>query len=234
MLIGKLMGQTGDMLFFNVIVHCGTLLAVCVVMKKEIWAILKNPIQPITGMLVVATIPAVLVGLLLGDFVEGSFAGTYLAFGFLLTSVLLSGGELLADRADKPRLAVSWRDSIFMGIMQAVAVMPGVSRSGATISAGLAGKLERNEAAKFAFLMSIPVILGSLVMEVLKIGKTGIGEIQIVPSALGFIFAAVSGFIAITFMLTLIQKHRLFGFAIYTLILGALVLADQIFFHLIF
>ena len=99
---------------------------------------------------------------------------------------------------------------------------------------GLFSGIDRNLAARFSFLMSIPVILGSLVLQGYDLIKTGVGQIAVLPTIVGMLFAAVSGFLAIRFMLNLIRKKKLYGFAVYVGILGILVILDQTVFHLVF
>ena len=125
-----------------------------------------------------------------------------------------------------------------MGVLQAVAVIPGLSRSGATISGGLMRGVSREEAADFSFLMSIPVILGSCVLQGRKVIRQGLSNIGAsvggLPALVGVIVAAVSGYFAIHFFLSIVRKQKMSGFAVYTLILGTLVLLDHFALHLYF
>ena len=116
-----------------------------------------------------------------------------------------------------------------MGLMQAVAILPGLSRSGSTISAGVASGLTRKRAADFSFLMSIPAILGSLVLELKGVVLDGepIGDITFLPTLLGVVAAAVFGFIAIKGMLRLIRRVSMKWFALYTFLLGTFLLLDK-------
>jgi len=118
--------------------------------------------------------------------------------------------------------------------MQAIAIFPGVSRSGSTISGGLFRRVDRRLAARFSFLMSIPVIIGAVVMQAIDLGETGVGDVNWLAVVLGMVFAAVAGFVAVKFMLALITRHKLYGFAVYVGILGALVLIDQLAFNVFF
>ena len=118
--------------------------------------------------------------------------------------------------------------------MQAVAILPGVSRSGSTLAGSLMAGLDRSLAATFSFLMSIPVILGSAVMQGCDILKNGAGEIYWGPTLFGMVAAAISSFFAAKFMLKLVRNKKLYGFAIYTAVLGVLVLLDQLVFHIVF
>ncbi len=132
-------------------------------------------------------------------------------------------------------MRLTYRDAAVMGIWQAVAILPGVSRAGSTIAGGLMRGVKRQAAARFSFLMSIPAILGSVVFQSKDIVQgSALGEVGLLPLLVGVLAAAVSGYAAIRFMLRLLQKASLRSFAWYTLALGALVLADQLIFHIIF
>ena len=111
-----------------------------------------------------------------------------------------------------------------MGVMQAAAILPGLSRSGSTIAGGLFTGVGREKAAKFAFLMSIPAILGSVVFGAKDVMDNGMGDVSIPAVIIGFAVAAVSGFVAIKFMLKLISRHKLYGFAAYTAVMGVIVM----------
>ncbi|MGN1061363.1 MAG: undecaprenyl-diphosphate phosphatase, partial [Candidatus Coproplasma sp.] len=151
-----------NQIFFNLILHLGTLVAVCIIFWKDIVALFKKPITLLY--LVVATIPAAIVGVLLDDVIEnnvskGAYAGIILAVFFFITAALLFATEIYAKRRKKV-LPLSWRTTIPMGVAQAVAILPGISRSGSTIAAGIFAGGDNDEVAHFSFLMSIPVILG--------------------------------------------------------------------------
>jgi len=224
----------GDMIFFDTMLHVGTLVAVVAVFWQDILSILKKPVQKMTGLLLLATLPAVAAALLFKDFFEGSFEGQYLSFGFLVTGIFLTAAEWIEKLFQKRNNTVSYGDAAVMGCMQAVAILPGISRSGSTIVGGLFSGMNRNLAARFSFLMSIPVILGSVVLQGYDILKYGAGEIDVLSTLVGMVFAAVSGFFAIRFMLKFIRERKLYGFAIYTGALGLLILLDQLVFNLVF
>ena len=224
-LLQNIFGISEPQLFFDTMLHLGTLVAVVIVMRKEIIDLFKKPFHNL-GYLVIATVPAVIVALLLNDLVEGAFAGTYLGYGFLFTAIVLTLAEMLSKRRRQKRRSVSAGSAVTMGIMQAIAIFPGVSRSGSTIAGGLASGLDRKKAASFSFLMSIPVILGSVLLQGYKVVGSNV-SVEWAPTIIGAICAAVSGYFAVRFMLALIQKKRLYGFAVYVLILGIFVLLDQ-------
>jgi len=237
-------------LFFDTMLHAGTLTAVFIVLWKDIWELLKKPIQKLTGYLILATIPAVIAALTLGGAIEDIFkSAKYLGFCFLFTTVILIIAELLSRRAAeneqievnnekaflKTEKTMTWLDALIIGIMQAVAIPPGISRSGATISGALFCRLNRDFAARFSFLLSIPAILGALVLQSKDLVTGGIAETVNIPAVIvGTISAAIVGIFAVKFMLRIIREKSLFGFAVYTGILGALVLLDQYVTRLVF
>ena len=225
-LLQNIFGISEPQLFFDTMLHLGTLFAVVIVMWKEIWALFRRPFNKLVY-LVVATIPAVLVALLLEDFIEGAFGGAYLGYGFLFTALVLTLSEVLSSHVGRKKRSVDMGTASAMGVMQAIAIFPGVSRSGSTIAGGLACGLDRKKAASFSFLMSIPVILGSVVLQSYKIAKNSALSIDWLPTVIGTVCAAVSGYFAVKFMLALIQKKKLYGFAAYVLILGIFVLLDR-------
>jgi undecaprenyl-diphosphatase len=252
-LLQKIFDITKPALFFDTMVHVGTLLAVFAVLWKDIWAILRKLWQPLTAYIILATIPAVVFALLFNKKIEAAFeSGKFLGPAFLLTSALLVFAELLARRAarsaDGGRLkkadAMNWIDALIIGVFQAVAIIPGISRSGATLSGALSRKLERDFAARFSFLLSIPAILGALLMQIKNlvkpditeaatgsIGAAGIGAGAII---VGTLSAAIVGFFAVKLMLKIVREKSLWGFAIYTGILGLLVLVGQFGTHGVF
>jgi undecaprenyl-diphosphatase len=243
-LMQKIFGIEEAALFFDTMLHAGTLLAVFAVLRQDIWAVLKNPFQPLTGFLILATLPVVVAALAFRKPLEHAFeSGQFLGISFLVTSAFLVIAELLSRHARthkglKNAESMNWLDALVIGILQAIAIIPGVSRSGATISGALSRKLDRGFAARFSFLLSIPAILGAVVFQSKDLLKSteaassgGIGAAAVIA---GTLTAAVVGFFAIKFMLKIIKEKSLFGFAIYTAILGLLVIIDQLFLNLAF
>lgn len=225
-LLQNVFGISEPQLFFDTMLHLGTLVAVVIVMWKSIVDIFKNLFSKMTLYLIIATIPAVVATLLFGDFFEDAFAGQYLGYGFLLTACILTLSEILSKRVHKKR-EIGMGSALGMGVMQAVAIFPGVSRAGSTIGGGLVSGIGRREAASFSFLMSIPAILGSVVLQGAKIFKETSLNVDWLPVIIGTVCAAVAGYYAIKFMLALISKKRLYGFAVYVAVLGIFVLLDQ-------
>jgi undecaprenyl-diphosphatase len=172
-LVQKLFGFSADnFLTLAVLLHTGTLIAVVAVYWKRLWTMIldlfKNPLKSEIWLLVVATVPAVLAALLF-DFDDAAFSGQFLGFAFLITTLILWLADLISGVSFQTK-EVKWHNAVVMGIMQAVAILPGVSRSGSTISGGIATGLSRKRSADFAFLMSVPAILGAIVLELMKNG----------------------------------------------------------------
>ncbi|MCL2809391.1 MAG: undecaprenyl-diphosphate phosphatase [Treponema sp.] len=242
-LLQKIFGINEPSLFFDTMLHAGTLLAVFAVLWKDIWELLKKPFQKLTLFLIIATIPAIIAGLAFNKTIEDIFnSAKFLGFCFLITTVLLVTAELLSKKARnennlKSRENMKWIDGLFIGIMQAVAILPGISRSGATISGALFRKLDRDFAARFSFLLSIPIILGAVVLhsrELLKGSEDTIYSISAAAVIAGTVAAAIVGFFAVKFMIKIIKEKSLFGFAIYTGVLGLLIIFDQFVSRLVF
>ncbi len=228
-LFQKLFGLNEGTLTFSIVLHVGTLIPVLIVFRKEIFALLKNPFQKTTYLLVLATIPAVLAALFLDDYIEKLFnGGSFLALGFFITGLLL----LYADTANvgrKTEKEMSYTDGLIIGVIQACAITPAVSRSGSTITAGLFRGLSRETAARFSFLLSIPAIAGATVLELKKIvtGEVSVEGFELLPTVFGFLAAVISGYFAISFMLKLIKACKLKYFSYYVFALSALILVDQ-------
>jgi len=235
----RLFGITAPALFFDTMLHAGTLVSVFVVLWRDVWSLLRRPLQPLTGYIILATLPAVAAALLLGDRVEALFqSGALLGWAFLFTAAVLAGAEALSRKRGLVRSekTLNWLDALVIGAAQAVAILPAVSRSGMTISAALARRLDRSFAARFSFLLSIPAILGALALQVknLAAGPERGSEAVTPAIAAGTFTAAVVGFFAIHLMLNIVRRRGLLGFAAYTALLGTLVLADQNLTHLVF
>jgi undecaprenyl-diphosphatase len=253
-LFQKIFKITLPALHFDTPVHCGTLAAVVVVLRRDILNILTRLFQPLTLYLIIATIPAVITALLFKDSIEEAFSsGAFLGFAFLITSALLCVSELLFRRPGKPQGLpgllegaglprtqdeMTWLDALVIGVLQAAAIMPGVSRSGATLSGALSRRLDRDFAARFSFLLSIPAILGALVLQIKdlagQVPQEAPSGIAPLPLAAGALSAALVGFFSIRIMLKIVREKSLLGVALYTALLGALVLVDRFALHLVF
>jgi len=216
---------------FDILVHLGSLCAVFAVFWKDILALIKNPFQKMTGMLIIASIPAVVVGFLFKDDIERIFnQGFYLALAFAFTGILLLIADSIPVRhTRKTERDMTALDALIIGCMQALALPPGISRSGSTITGGLFRGLNRETAARFSFLLSIIVIAGAGLLEALEVYQSPeiIYRGDIIPFIIGFIAAAVSGYFAIRLLLELIKKCNLKYFSYYLFILSAWILVDR-------
>ena len=247
-LVRQILGvDIDDFLLFDTMVHVGTLVAVFAVLWKDILAVLKRIVQPLTLYLIIGTIPAVAAALAFRDRLEVAFeTGNTVGFAFLGTSALLVTAELLSKRAAKlnPRKPgeMNWKDALVIGLCQAVAVIPGISRSGATLSGALSRGLNRDSAARFSFMLSIPIILGAALFQFVELARGGepaateaaYGGVGLLAIAVGTVTAALVGIFAVRLMLKIVREKSLWGFAVYTGILGSLVLLDRFVLNIVF
>ena len=228
----------------NVLLHLGTLLVVVVVYRERIWNMIRHPFKSELKWLILATIPTVIAAVTIKDWLETTFGDSrYLGYCFLFTSFILLLGEGANRLRAKKHKPVRWYDALMMGCMQVLAIVPGVSRSGSTISGGMMTGLSRKRAVDFSFLMSIPAILGSAVLGIKEIwdmaeaANVGFGA-QLstlveqlggaMPLLIGVVTAAVSGFLAIKLMLYIVRQIGLRWFAVYTFLLGIFLIARQV------
>jgi undecaprenyl-diphosphatase len=221
---------------FNVAVHLGTLLALLVYFRREWIALIKGFFtslatgprgwafdQRLAWMLVLASIPAALAGALFGDAIEAHLqTPAWVAMFIVVGAVAMLAAELWGARSrDFEGLRVY--DAGIVGTAQVLALAPGISRSGITISGGMLAGLDREAAARFAFLISAPIIAGAGLWEGQKLVRQGMGG-HVGIFLVGFAASAVTGFIAIKFMLAFLKKHTLTPFIIYRFVLAAVVL----------
>jgi undecaprenyl-diphosphatase len=245
LLIGqKILGIPADnaMFSFLVLVQLGTILSLIIFFWKDLWKILFAALSSLkyfwkrdSGKLelnarlgwfiIIATIPALLFGFLLKSAVEALFSTPLLEAGIrlLITALVLGLAEWLGKRS-RPLNKMTWLDALVIGIAQVLAIFPGASRSGTTISAGMARGLDRSAAARFAFLMSVPVMLAAGGYQSLDLFKMS-GLTAFLPSlAVGFFTAAIIGWLAIKWLLSYLNKHSLYVFAAYCALVGITVL----------
>jgi undecaprenyl-diphosphatase len=222
------MNEGADKLMFTVAVHVATVLWTSVIVLSEIDWILKglfkcelNAETKYVLNIIVSMIPVGIVGLFFKDQVEEIFGSGLLVVGFCL---LITASLLLFSYYAKPRQKehISWKDALVIGIAQAIAVLPGVSRSGSTIATGLMLGNKKESLAQFSFLMVIPPILGEALLDVLKMtkGEDVMGGIETLPLVIGFLAAFLSGCVACKWMINIVKKGKLIYFGIYCAIVG--------------
>lgn len=220
LLLLEKLGVGTENLFFNIMVHVGTLLAVLIVLRKEWTPLVRHPFQRTTGNLVIACIPTVVIALIFKFLLPSLIDGMFLGFGFVMTAFLLFVGQTFQFTKNGVNIA---KTCILTGVFQGIAVLPGISRSGATISALTLCGVDRKNATNFSFLLSIPIIAGSAIFEGVELAMTKMPlDIPISALIVGVVSAFVSGLVAIKFFLKLIEKHKMTGFIIYTMLLGLL------------
>lgn len=223
-LVREIMGLNdgSSYMLFDVMAHLGTLVAVAIVLYKPILDLFKKPFKNLVK-LIIATIPAVIVGFACKDVIEKYFStAKYLCFFFAFTAVIMLISEVVAKHNKKPK-DITYASAIAMGVMQGVGVFPGVSRSGSTVFGGTVAGSEGSKVATFSFLMSIPVICGSLLLSIIDVAKVGaLAQVDWFGMIIGAAAAFASGYIAVRVMLKLISKSNFKWFSLYLAVISIL------------
>jgi undecaprenyl-diphosphatase len=220
-------------LAFDTIVHWGTLLAVLAVFWRDLVALARawarslverklNPTEAkLAWLIIVGTVPATLMGFFGEDFFESLFGSPgRVAVLLLITGAILALSERLGKR-QRSMDDLSWLDSILIGLAQGLAIAPGISRSGATIAMGLLRGVEREAAARFSFLLATPIIFGAGLLKLIELFRAGADGAQLPSLIVGFVAAAISGYVCIRFLLAYLQRGRLYVFATYCWLAGS-------------
>ncbi len=231
-LVPWLLGWPQPGLVFDTVVHWGTLAAVLAYFWGDFVALAKawgqsltsrnldEPEARIAWLIIVGTLPTALMGYAGENFFESLFSAPTWVAGFLLvTGLVLALSECLGKRRKEPH-QLTFLDSIIIGIAQGCAIAPGISRSGATIAAGLFRGFKRKAAARYSFLLATPIIFGAGLLKLLDLFEMGNVTAHLPPLILGFLAAAISGYLCIRFLLSYLQQGRLYVFAIYCWLAG--------------
>ena len=223
--------QGEENLTFAVAVHAATVCSTIVVLRNEIWNLIKgvfrfswNPETIYIAKIVLSMIPVAIVGLFFKDYVEQIFGSglTIVGIALLITAGLLAFAYYARPRVKKE---ISFRDAFIIGIAQACAVLPGLSRSGSTIATGILLGNEKENVAKFSFLMVLIPILGEAFLDLMKGGfSPAESGISMTALLVGFLAAFVSGYLACSWMLNLVKKGKLIWFAVYCFVVGLVIL----------
>lgn len=252
--------QLDDGALFDVMLHFGTLVAVIVAFRKDIWKliceffnilltclanlliafkrinnksipyikVISTTYRKLVVMIIISTIPTGILGIVGGELVEK--ASEYLIFTgvcLFITAALLIVADFCSNGKDKIK-DVPYSGAFLLGIAQGIATLPGISRSGTTISCGMMIGMSRKTAVRYSFIMSIPAILGAVVVKIADIGKEKINPSMIPGYVLGTITAGIVGFLSIKFLIGFIKNKKYFGFAIYCFALGIVAIAYSI------
>lgn len=223
-----------ESLTFTVVLHFATALSTIVIFRKEVFDIIKGLLQfkkneefLFSVKIIISMIPAVIIGLLFEKELEAFFTRNVLLVGFMLliTGLLL----FLADKAKNTNKSVSFKNSFIIGISQAIAMLPGISRSGATISTSVLLGIDRTKAARFSFLMVVPLIFGKVAKDFMG-GEISLSDESFSIMFVGFIAAFISGLLACQWMITLVKNSKLYYFSAYCFIVGSFAIAYAYFY----
>ncbi|MDO4553315.1 MAG: undecaprenyl-diphosphate phosphatase [Bacillota bacterium] len=225
-----------SVLLFAVLLHVGTLFSLLAVYYKDLWELLKelcftikdlctgkglrincNETRRLGFMIIAATIPTAIIGLLFNDFFSSAYNSMYVvAGGLVFTGVLLMVADRMGRKGRRKDVrTMKFRNAVLVGIFQGIAILPGVSRSGSTLFGGLFGGLNRELAVRFAFLISVPSILGAVILEAPEAFEAGMDLSLLGPVMAGMAVAAVSGFVAIKTMIKVVSRGKLSYFSYY-------------------
>ncbi len=235
-------------LLFAVMLHVGTLISVFIVYWKDIWELIvelcltikdlctgkglrldERPVRKLGVLIIIATIPTGIIGVLGGDFFDSLYTSIIpIGVGLIITGFLLVMAERMGS-SNRGLEKMNFRNAFFIGLVQGIAICPGISRSGSTLFGSLICNLDRKFAVKFVFLISIPSILGSAVLELPDAIEAGVTAAEAGPVIVGMLVAAVSGLVAIKSMIKIVSDKKLSYFSYYVWVVGAFVVLLGIF-----
>lgn len=223
-------------LLLSIIMHLATLFAVVIVYWNDIVLLIKNPLCRTNKLLLTATIPTIIIVLIFEFTLDNIFGGDFVIIGFLITAVVLVISEKLNKNSssissDVLDIDMSYKTACIIGISQGIACIPGISRSGSTIATALMCKVNKSDATKFSFLMSIPIIIASFCYELLKV-KEATFDFGTLELFVGFLVAFASGILAIKYMIKFIKNKKLYIFSIYLVILALILILNKFVIHL--
>ncbi len=231
-LVPWLLGWDSPSLVFDVAVHCGTLLAVLIYFRRDWLKMVRSTSHwlrkrrgnessvRLLGLIIIGTLPAAVVGILFQNFFEHAFAQPLVVTLMLLvTAAMLLVGEH-AGKSIRGMEHLTWRDSLLIGLAQALAIMPGISRSGSTIAASRLLDTKRGDAARFSFLLSMPVIVAASVLQLVEVVRGSINTSEAGLLLCGFASAFLSGYIVIRGLLGFLHKHSTDVFSAYCVVLA--------------
>lgn len=217
-----------ESLLFTIVLHTATAFSTIFFFRKDLWEIINglfdkkyNASHNFSTSIIISMIPAVFVGLFFEETINSMFDGNLLLVGSMLyiTALLLFVSDFLKLKQNK----INFKNSFLIGLVQAIAILPGISRSGATIASAVIMGIDREKAARFSFIMVIPLILGSMAKSLLD-SELNFENFDIIFLLLGFISAFITGLFACKWMILLVKKSKLYYFSIYCLIIGSIII----------
>lgn len=221
--------STKESLLFTIVLHFATALSTMVFFRKEISLIFEGLFnskdkssKEFSISILISMIPATLIGFFFEDTINSFFDGNLIFVGIMLyiTAILL----YLSDVITSKRNSVNYKNSFIIGLAQAIAIIPGISRSGATIATAVVLGIEREKAARFSFLMVVPLIFGSMLKSIIDNGGLKFENFDLITISLGFISAFITGLLACKWMIALVKKSKLYYFSIYCLVVGSIII----------
>jgi undecaprenyl-diphosphatase len=235
-IVPRALGWSQPSVFFDVMLHVGTLLAAAVYFRRELATIVLKGARSLRDdngkintlwLLLIATVPAAALGVVFKSFFESFFANPSAAAWLLIATGFIMAAADFFGRQTRTMEETSAPAALLIGAFQALAILPGISRSGATISAGMFAGLKREAATRFAFLLSIPIIAGTALYKAKDLIGVADGGAQLLASLPGLLAAAAAGYMAIRFMLKYLAGHKLTVFSVYCWAVGALFLLTR-------
>ena len=211
--------ELDNLLLISIVAHIGTLFAVLFCYRQKLLNLIKKPFNKTNLNLVIATIPTVIIVLLFNHFLEDNFSTKTLVWGFLISAIFL----IIADFKKPGQKHITKKSAFYIGLSQGFALLPGISRSGSTLTCGLLVGVEKNQALDFSFLMSIPIILASAVYESFNLFTAQI-TLNWLEIFLVMISSFIFGILSIKIMLKIVKKNKLYFFSIYLILLSLIVL----------
>lgn len=234
-LLQRIWHVSGGSLLFVTFLHLGTLIAVVWALKREVLELIHRPLSWKGMMILTALVPTAVIGILFEEWFEGLFqSGITVGFEFVITGIVLWWMDSVTT-GRKDMMGITVPDSLWIGALQGIAIMPALSRSGLTIAGGLWRGLDRETAGRFSFLLSIPAILGATLVELDDLFEHSttpvVHSVSWPPLLMGTLAAIIAGYLSVKGTLWLIRHSRMRIFALYTWAIALFILSDQLFFH---
>ena len=258
-LAGKVLGVNEVPMLFQLVVHLATLLAVIIVLFPQVARLAKKPFSRDMGLIVTAVVPTVGVFFILRNIFRDSFSGEYIIYGFIVTTVLIVASDIVLRIRKRKKISsetknidnikidnnfalrienseldkkMSFFSAFIIGVAQGFAGFPGLSRSGTTISTGMLLGEEKKNVARFSFLISIPIIIGASLYEVI-FNFTHL-PVPFHILLIAFVSSFISGFVAVKLLMKLLERSSLFPFAVYLTLLSVFLIVDRIYLGIFF